>query len=44
MTRRFVGDGQGKLTGVEIVGVKMERDATTGQFKPTEVWKHTLLC
>lgn len=36
MTRRFVGDGQ-KLTGVEIVGVKMEKDAQTGQFRPTEV-------
>ena len=37
MTRRFVGDDQGKLEGVEIVGVKMEKDAATGQFRPTEV-------
>jgi len=37
MTRRFVGDEQGKLKGVEIVGVKMERDAQTGQFRPTEI-------
>ncbi|KAF5841354.1 hypothetical protein DUNSADRAFT_13222 [Dunaliella salina] len=37
MTRRFVGDEQGKLKGVEIVGVKMERDAQTGQFRPMEI-------
>ncbi len=37
MTRRFVGDAQGKLTGVEIVGVQMERDAQSGQMRPVEV-------
>ncbi len=37
MTKRFIGDAEGKVTGVEIVGVKMEKDKTTGQFRPVEV-------
>ncbi|GIL79137.1 hypothetical protein Vretimale_16677 [Volvox reticuliferus] len=36
MTKRFVGDEQGKLKGIEIVNVKMEKDPSTGQFRPVE--------
>lgn len=37
MTKRFVGDAEGNVKGVEIVNVKMERDAASGQFRPVEV-------
>ncbi|GFR49656.1 hypothetical protein Agub_g11798 [Astrephomene gubernaculifera] len=36
MTKRFIGDDNGNLKGVEIVEVKMEKDAATGQFRPVE--------
>jgi glutamate synthase (NADPH/NADH) len=37
MTKRFIDDGKGNLKGVEIVTVKMEKDAKSGQFRPVEV-------
>nr|QKY14997.1 glutamate synthase 1 [NADH] chloroplastic isoform X1 (GOSHI) [Polytomella parva] len=37
MTKRFVKDNEGKLSGVEIVSVKMEKDEKTGAFRPVEV-------
>jgi len=37
MTKRFIGDDKGNLTGVEIVGVKMEKDHKTGQMRPVEI-------
>ncbi|KAG2492850.1 hypothetical protein HYH03_009004 [Edaphochlamys debaryana] len=37
MTKRFIDDGKGNLKGIEIVTVKMEKDAASGQFRPVEV-------
>lgn len=38
MTKRFIGDeATGQLKGIEIVGVKMEKDPATGAFRPVEV-------
>ena len=43
MTRRFVGEGQGKLKGVEIVGVQMQKDPASGRMMPVEVRVDCLL-
>eukprot|EP00798_Chlamydomonas_sp_ICE-L_P026060 gene26060-11762_t len=37
MTKRFVDDGKGNLTGIEIVSVNMEKDPKSGRFGPVEV-------
>jgi hypothetical protein len=39
MTKRFIADpqGSGRVTGVEIVSVRMERQAGSGQMRPVEV-------
>ncbi|KXZ50144.1 hypothetical protein GPECTOR_17g780 [Gonium pectorale] len=37
MTKRFIGDEKGAIKGIEIVNVKMEKDAASGQFRPVEV-------
>ncbi|GFH32494.1 glutamine amidotransferase type-2 domain-containing protein, partial [Haematococcus lacustris] len=37
MTKRFLDDGQGQVKGVVIVGVSMEKDPVSGQFRPKEM-------
>ncbi|KAL6762553.1 hypothetical protein V8C86DRAFT_1824990 [Haematococcus lacustris] len=37
MTKRFLDDGQGQVKGVVIVGVSMEKDPVSGQFRPKEL-------
>ncbi|KAJ4797518.1 NADH-dependent glutamate synthase [Rhynchospora pubera] len=37
MTKRFIGDENGAVKGLEVVRVQMERDEATGRFFPKEV-------
>ncbi|KAJ1688148.1 hypothetical protein LUZ63_019538 [Rhynchospora breviuscula] len=37
MTKRFIGDENGAVKGLEVVRVKMEKDEATGRFFPKEV-------
>ncbi|CAG9462979.1 unnamed protein product [Pedinophyceae sp. YPF-701] len=37
MTKRFLGDGEGNLRGIEIVEVQWEKDAETGRMNMKEV-------